>query len=87
MCRKSRRLKLSLLLLAILAETTVLGAGGMPAEALGTVCYDVRYKLGGLASEIHAELAKYFPVEYPHSIQRPSSSRRRYSGCLSVLIT
>jgi len=52
MCRKSRRLKLSLLLLAILAETTVLGAGGMPAEALGTVCYDVRYKLGGLATKV-----------------------------------
>lgn len=52
MCRKSLRLKFPLLLLAVIASTTVLGAGGLPAEALGTVTYDVRYKLGGITTKV-----------------------------------
>lgn len=52
MYRKSRRLRFPLLLLAVIASTTVLGAGSDPAASLGTVSYDVRYKLGGITTRV-----------------------------------
>lgn len=52
MCRKNRKLKFPLLLLAVLASTTVLGAGSIPAESLGTVSYDVHYKLGAITTKV-----------------------------------